>query len=105
MPRQETQLLRRRLAHAAEKDGDLELSITTWRKLTADFPDEYVNRTNLARVEKLLAEKQAEEKKVAMSPILIGSVGIAMIALLGAALRRRKLRAAHQSKTQTPSVA
>jgi len=103
--KKETQMLRRRLAHAAQKADDLELSVATWRALVADFPDEYVNKNNLQRVEKLLAEKQAEKKKVAMLPIVIGGASAAFIALLGASFRHRKLRAAQQTKSQTTSAA
>jgi tetratricopeptide (TPR) repeat protein len=49
--KQEFQMLRRRLAHAADKGGDLALSIETWRGLVRDYPDEPVNKNNLARVE------------------------------------------------------
>lgn len=52
--RQDAQLLRRRLAHAAERQGDLSLSAETWRGLVRDYPDEAVNKNNLARVEALL---------------------------------------------------
>jgi tetratricopeptide (TPR) repeat protein len=54
----EAQMLRRRLAHAAEKASDIRLSLQTWRDLSRDFPDDAVNKNNLARVEKLKAEKQ-----------------------------------------------
>jgi len=50
----DTQLLRRRLAHAAQKSGDLDLSLETWRGLVRDFPNDAVSKNNLARVEKLL---------------------------------------------------
>jgi tetratricopeptide (TPR) repeat protein len=48
-----SQMLRRRLAHAAERDGDLTLSLQTWRDLVRDFPNDVVNQNNLARVEGL----------------------------------------------------
>ena len=50
---EDSQMLRRRLAHAAERDGDLALSQQTWRDLVRDFSTEAVNHNNLARVEKL----------------------------------------------------
>lgn len=50
---EDSQMLRRRLAHAAERDGDVTLSLQTWRDLARDFPNEPVNHNNLARVEKL----------------------------------------------------
>lgn len=53
--RQDAQLLRRRLAHAAERGGDLYLSAQTWRGLVRDYPSEVVNKNNLARVEALAA--------------------------------------------------
>ncbi len=46
-------MLRRRLAHAAERVGDLTLSVQTWRDLVRDFPNDVVNKNNLARVEGL----------------------------------------------------
>jgi tetratricopeptide (TPR) repeat protein len=49
-----TQMLRRRLAHAAEGAGDLQTSLSTWRALVRDYPGIAVNRNNLARVEKLM---------------------------------------------------
>ena len=49
-----TQMLRRRLAHAAEGAGDLQTSLSTWRALVRDYPGIPVNRNNLARVEKLM---------------------------------------------------
>jgi len=52
-PGADTQMLRRALAHAAEASGDLGLALSTWRQLVKEFPDEAVNRNNLARVEKL----------------------------------------------------
>lgn len=51
--KQDAQLLRRRLAHAAERGKELELSAQTWRGLVRDYPDEPVNKNNLARVEAL----------------------------------------------------
>lgn len=52
-PLAESQLLRRRLAHSAERAGDLGLSVETWQGLVRDFPAEAVNKINLARVEAL----------------------------------------------------
>lgn len=51
--KQDAQMLRRRLAHAAERGGELELSAQTWRGLVRDYPSEVVNKNNLARVEAL----------------------------------------------------
>jgi tetratricopeptide (TPR) repeat protein len=50
-PGANTQMLRRRLAHAAERAGDLQTSLTTWRGLVRDYPGVPVNRNNLRRVE------------------------------------------------------
>jgi len=53
IPKEEdSQMVRRRLAHAAEKSGDLTTSVATWQALVTDFPNEPVNKNNLARVEK-----------------------------------------------------
>jgi tetratricopeptide (TPR) repeat protein len=46
------QMLRRRYAHAAEHAGDWNKSAEIWRGLVADFPNDVVNKNNLARVEK-----------------------------------------------------
>jgi tetratricopeptide (TPR) repeat protein len=55
IPKEENSLmLRRRLAHAAERAGDIDLSVQTWRGLVRDFPNDVVNKNNLARVEKAL---------------------------------------------------
>jgi hypothetical protein len=50
-PGENTNMLRRRLAHAAEKAGDMTLSLETWRGLARDFPNDPVIKNNLARVE------------------------------------------------------
>lgn len=52
------QMLRRRYAHAAEKAGDLPGSLAIWQKLVADYPTDVVNKNNLARVERTIAEKK-----------------------------------------------
>ena len=97
----DAQMLRRRLAHAAEKAGNLPLSIFTWRKLVADFPEDAVNKNNLARVENLRHKKT----KTAMLSVAAGSAGIATIALVGGVLRNRKLRAIQESHIKTPIAA
>ncbi len=99
--KEDGQMLRRSLAHAAEKAGDLPLSIATWRKLVADFPDDVVNKNNLARVENLRRSKT----KRAMLPVAAGSVGIATIALLGGVLKSRKQRVAGKHSAETPTLA
>jgi tetratricopeptide (TPR) repeat protein len=52
------QMLRRRYAHASEKSGDLITSVTIWRGLAKEFPDDPVIKNNLARVEQLLADSK-----------------------------------------------
>lgn len=47
---QAPEMLRRRLAHAAEGAGDWNLARQTWTQLVRDFPDQSVNSRNLARV-------------------------------------------------------
>lgn len=47
-------MLRRRLAHAAQKAGDLQTSLATWRGLVRDFPNDPINKNNLARVLRLM---------------------------------------------------
>ncbi|HEX8465823.1 MAG TPA: tetratricopeptide repeat protein [Abditibacterium sp.] len=49
------QMLRRRYAHATERVGNLSKSAEIWRALVADFPNEAVNKNNLARVTKKMA--------------------------------------------------
>lgn len=52
------QMLRRRYAHASEGAGDLSKSAEVWRGLVKDFPNEAVNKNNLARVEEQMAKAQ-----------------------------------------------
>jgi len=44
------ELLRHRLAHAAEDSGDLALATQTWTALVRDYPTSTINKNNLARV-------------------------------------------------------
>ena len=83
-------MLRRRLAHAEEKAGDLEGSATVWRALVTDFPDEAVNKNNLARVDGLIQSG----KKVALNP-RTGAIGGAVLAVAGLALFSTRLRNRH----------
>jgi len=53
------QLLRRRYAHAAEHAGDWATSLTVWQALVKDYPNEAVNRNNLARVQKTIQDSKA----------------------------------------------
>jgi tetratricopeptide (TPR) repeat protein len=55
---QNSQMLRRRFAHAAEKSGDVQTSLETWRALTRDFPGQQVNQNNLARLERVAAGQE-----------------------------------------------
>jgi len=72
------QLLRRRLAHATEKAGDLGGSIAIWQKLVTDFPDDVVNKNNLARVQEL---DKAAKKTNLTSYSAVGGAAIVGIAL------------------------
>ena len=78
------QMLRRRYAHASERAGDLSGSARIWRALTADFPNEAVNKNNLARVEAQLAG-QGDGK-------MMGFVGAGALVLLGSAAWKRRAR-------------
>jgi len=75
---QNSQMLRRRLAHAAEKAGDFKTAVETWRGLVRDFPNEVVNKNNLARVEKLLQELEQTGQK---SALLKGTVTFSLLLL------------------------
>jgi tetratricopeptide (TPR) repeat protein len=74
----DTQMLRRRLAHAAEKAGDLQTSVETWRGLVRDFPNEPVNKNNLTRVEKAIQDAKASQA----AATLRSTVTIAVPAIL-----------------------
>lgn len=59
-------MLRRRLAHAAEKNKNYDLALATWRKLVEDYPNDQVNKNNLARLEgELKADKKSDALTVA----------------------------------------
>lgn len=75
----DTQMLRRRLAHAAEKSGDLQTAAETWRALVRDCPDEPVNKNNLARVEKAIEDAKASQTAAALRSTTM----IAVPAVLG----------------------
>jgi tetratricopeptide (TPR) repeat protein len=63
IPKEEnSQMLRRRLAHAAERSGDWTTAVATWQSLVADFPNEAVNKNNLERVQKAMKEAAASGK-------------------------------------------
>ena len=76
------QLTRRRLAHATEKSGDVAGSITIWQGLVTDFPNEQVNKNNLARVQELA--------KTAARPNLTAYSVAGGAALLGVAVWRKR---------------
>ena len=78
------QMLRRRYAHASEHAGDLGGSAQIWRGLVADFPNEAVNKSNLARVEAELADKNKGDAKT------MGFVGVGALVLLGCAAWRKR---------------
>ena len=48
------ELLRRCYAHAAEHAGDLSASLDTWTALVKDYPNDAVDKNNLARVQALI---------------------------------------------------
>jgi len=48
-------MLRRRLAHTAQRAGNLQISLDTWRGLVRDFPGDPVNKNNLGRVQRLMS--------------------------------------------------
>jgi len=51
IPAQEdSQMLRRRYAHAAENAGDVNIAIQIWQKLVKDYPNDAVNQNNLNRI-------------------------------------------------------
>ena len=50
------QMLRRRLAHAQENIGALPASAEIWRALVKEFPNDDVNKNNLARVQAKLTD-------------------------------------------------
>jgi tetratricopeptide (TPR) repeat protein len=68
------QMLRRRYAHAAEHAGNWTKSAEIWRALVAQFPDDSINRNNLARVEKSIAEQKAAKGQ--QTAALIGGTGL-----------------------------
>ena len=76
------QMLRRRFAHASERAGDLKGSAQIWRALVADFPNEAVNKNNLARVEAAL--QGDDQTKTA------GALGAGALVLLGLAAWKRR---------------
>lgn len=89
--KEDSQMLRRRLAHAAEKAGDLKTSVAMWRALAKQFPTEAVNRNNLARVEAALANPAASAdapRESEGAPMLLAGGGL-LAALLVPALVRR----------------
>ena len=74
------QMLRRRYAHASEHTGDLAGSAQVWRDLVQDFPNEAVNKNNLARVEDEMKTKGAPAPAPAQT---MGFVGLGALSLLG----------------------
>ncbi len=94
--KEDSQMLRRRLAHSAEKAGDLQTSVATWRALAKRFPNEAVNRNNLARVEAALAHPTSPDEAASIdapregegAPMLLAGGGL-LAALLVPLLVRR----------------
>ncbi len=79
-------MLRRRLAHAAERSGDLETSVRTWRDLVKDYPNEPVNQNNLARVEKKL-EASRKSASASGSQLVVAFTGLLAATFLPAMLQ------------------
>lgn len=52
------QMLRRRYAHSAEHNGNWTKSAEIWRALVQEFPNDSVNRNNLVRVERTIAQQK-----------------------------------------------
>lgn len=48
--KEDSQMLRRRWAHAAENAGDQKTAIRIWQKLVKDYPNDVVNKNNLDRI-------------------------------------------------------
>ena len=48
--KEDSQMLRRRWAHAAENVGDTNTAICIWQKLVKDYPNDAVNKNNLNRI-------------------------------------------------------
>jgi len=48
--KEDSQMLRRRWAHAAENAGDRKTAIRIWQKLVKDYPNDVVNKNNLDRM-------------------------------------------------------
>lgn len=91
-PKEEnTQILRRQLAHASQSAGDLQTSVETWRGLVRDFPNEPVNKNNLERVEKLLAEKSTtptQTSELSTGRLMMTSAGLLGALIIPALVRR-----------------
>jgi tetratricopeptide (TPR) repeat protein len=85
----EAQMLRRRLAHVAEHVHDYDLALATWKKLVEDYPDEAVNKNNLARLERELAEKNRAQIHTATA---YGASSAAFLAFVGVgAISKKRL--------------
>ena len=79
------QMMRRRYAHASENAGDLNGSATVWRGLVEDFPNDAINKNNLARVE---GELDAQNEKTAVKTM--GALGLGALVLIGSGLLKRR---------------
>lgn len=85
-PGENSMMLRRRYAHALEHAGDLKGSLEIWRGLVKDFPADVVNKNNLARVEKNVAENGP---KLMPAALVLGLVGALFLpAALGSRFSR-----------------
>ena len=78
----------RRYAHASENAGDLSGSATIWHGLVEQYPNDAVNKNNLARVEKSLDERNG---KVAVKTM--GTLGLGALLLIGLPLWKKRRKA------------
>jgi len=86
---EDTQLMRRQLAHTAQNAGELKFSAETWRGLVKDYPNEAVNKNNLERVEKLISEQAkpgANTAQLSTGRFLLTSAGLLGALVIGPAL-------------------
>lgn len=77
------QMLRRRYAHASEGAGDLKTSAQVWRDLVKDFPNDAVNKNNLARVEEQLAAQTKTAAAPAVGLMTLGALMVVGVPLVG----------------------
>ena len=71
--KEDSQLLRRRWAHAAEHAGNTKTAIQIWQKLVKDYPNDAVNQNNLNRIlnPKPAAPAKSNFKEAAFWPVKV----------------------------------